>query len=58
MTGFETKFFCNSDIAHFRFNFGCKFSEKLTVLSLFSSGSNNPILPKQRNKGTNNHSIW
>jgi hypothetical protein len=21
MTGFETKFFCNSNIAHFRFNF-------------------------------------
>jgi uncharacterized membrane protein len=43
MTGFETKFFCNS-IAHFRFNFDCKFSEKLTVCVSFSRKhrSNNP----------------
>jgi hypothetical protein len=35
MTGFETKFFCNSNIAHFRFNFGLQICEKLTVCVSF-----------------------
>jgi hypothetical protein len=51
MTGFETKFFCNSNIAHFRFNFGCKFSEKLTVCVSFGR-SIDPILPTDEIKGS------
>jgi hypothetical protein len=42
MTGFETKFFCNPNIAHFRIIFASKFSEKLTAFASFFYRSKHP----------------